>query len=671
MAQEVQKDSSVVLDEIIVRSFEQNKTLKSAVSPVHIIRLKDDETGSRSSLVSLVNTAPGVRMEERSPGSYRLNIRGSSLRSPFGVRNIKVYWSDIPLTDPGGNTYLNQLAWNNIATMEIFKGPAASMYGAGTGGLILINPIGSWQPGISAEYTTGSYNLQNVFVTARFGHKQNMNQFSFSHNSNDGYRNHSKISRDNLSWVSQLILSERQQFTASFLYSDLYYQTPGGLTFNEYKANPRSSRPAAGGLPSAEASAAAIKQTSFLAGFSHTYKVNEIMSNQTTFYGSFVELNNPAIRNYERRTEPGFGGRTLFEFHDKEEEPNWKVLAGAEFQHGFFNTIVFKNLGGKPDTLQTNDDIVNTLNTYFLQGDATIHETWFFTAGFSVNRSKVSVSRLNQYPINTRTRYYRDEIAPRFVLKKSFNKDLSVTASLSRGYSPPTVAELLPSNSVISTYLEAESGWNYELNSRYYLLGDRLRLEASAFYFKLNNALVQRRDSTGADYFVNAGHVNEKGLELLAAYNGVVEHGFLSSYEIQGAFTFNHFRYGSFSRGTVDYSGKNVPSVPGNTVSFIGGAKFRKGMYAGINYYSAGKIYLNDDNSGAAKAYHLLAARVGIKKTLRSKFVLDVFAGVENIFNEHYSLGNDINAAAGRYYNAAPQRNYYGGISLQWLSPKK
>jgi iron complex outermembrane receptor protein len=41
-----------------------------------------------------------------------------------------------------------------------------------------------------------------------------------------------------------------------------------------------------------------------------------------------------------------------------------------------------------------------------------------------------------------------------------------------------------------------------------------------------------------------------------------------------------------------------------------------------------------------------------------------LFAGIENAFDVTYSLGNDINAAGGRYYNAAPGRNYYGGVSL-------
>ena len=81
------------------------------------------ERFSPTSLVSAVNTTPGVRMEERSPGSYRFNIRGSSLRSPFGVRNVKVYFNDIPITDPGGHTYLNQLGYYNFNSIEIIKGP--------------------------------------------------------------------------------------------------------------------------------------------------------------------------------------------------------------------------------------------------------------------------------------------------------------------------------------------------------------------------------------------------------------------------------------------------------------------------------------------------------------------------------------------------------------------
>ena len=46
------------------------------------------------------------------------------------------------------------------------------------------------------------------------------------------------------------------------------------------------------------------------------------------------------------------------------------------------------------------------------------------------------------------------------------------------------------------------------------------------------------------------------------------------------------------------------------------------------------------------------------------KFKMEIFAGGDNLFNTKYSLGNDINAAGNRYYNAAPGVNYFAGVAL-------
>jgi iron complex outermembrane recepter protein len=65
-----------------------------------------------------------------------------------------------------------------------------------------------------------------------------------------------------------------------------------------------------------------------------------------------------------------------------------------------------------------------------------------------------------------------------------------------------------------------------------------------------------------------------------------------------------------------------------------------------------------------------LGGRLGYKKEIKKKLGAEFFIGADNLFNEKYSLGNDINAAAGRYYNVAPGRNYYAGISFS-LHKKK
>ena len=187
-------DSSVTLNEVTIRAFEQNRKERLTAAAVKIIDLRNGDRYNKSSMVNGFNTVAGVRMEERSPGSYRINIRGSSLRSPFGVRNIKVYWNGIPITDPGGNTYFNQFAWNNFSHMEIYKGPAGSMYGGGTGGLILLENFDDWRPALNVEYVTGSYNLQNMFGSIRFGKDENQSQLSYAHNQNNGYRPKAPVS---------------------------------------------------------------------------------------------------------------------------------------------------------------------------------------------------------------------------------------------------------------------------------------------------------------------------------------------------------------------------------------------------------------------------------------------------------------------------------------------
>lgn len=666
-AQEEKADSLRSLEEVTVRAFEQNRPAGNSSAVVKVISLNNGDRYTKTSLVNGFNTIAGVRMEERSPGSYRINIRGSSLRSPFGVRNVKVYWNDIPFTDPGGNTYFNQLAWNNFSYAEIFKGPAGSMYGAGTGGLVLLHSLSPWQPGVGMEYITGSYNLQNFFVDARMGKKENKSQLSFAHNQTDGYRDQSRMGRDNFSWVSKADITEKQKISFTLLLTNMYYQTPGALTLSEYNANPKAARPAAGVLPSAVAAKAAIEQMGFTGGFTHQLKFTPRFSNSTSFYGAFTELKNPAIRNYEKRDEPHFGGRTVFTYDKKEKDGGWQLTGGTEFQNGFFNTSVFRNRNGEADSLQTEDDILYKTAFYFLQGDLTLANKWIFTGGLSINRTHISFTRLNRFPIVTQERKYRNELAPRFALKRRFDESFSLTASVARGFSPPTISELLPSTGVISTHLEAEYGWNYELTAVADLFSRRLRLEATGFYFRLNNALVQRRDSSGADFFVNAGDARQKGLELTAHWLITKSVGFLDYCILDAAGSFQHFRYGSFRRAADDFTGKTLPSVPARSFSLLADFQFKKGWYSQTTFYTASRIFLNDANTATANDYQLLGWRLGLKKNWLKKYRLNLYAGADNLFDQRYSLGNDINAPAGRFYNAAPGRNFYAGISFQWI----
>ena len=106
---------------VIVEAFSYQVKWKEAAAAIGLINASDLNFYAPNSITPSFNKITGVRMEERSPGSYRLSIRGSLLRSPFGVRNTKVYWNDFPLSDATGNTYLNLIDISQINAAEISK----------------------------------------------------------------------------------------------------------------------------------------------------------------------------------------------------------------------------------------------------------------------------------------------------------------------------------------------------------------------------------------------------------------------------------------------------------------------------------------------------------------------------------------------------------------------
>jgi iron complex outermembrane receptor protein len=658
-----------LLQEVVVSAYEQNRRLADVSAAVGVITTAEWNRYSRMSIVPAMNSTPGVRMEERSPGSYRISFRGSTLRSPFGVRNVKVYLDGIPFTDPGGNTYLTQLAPFDMYSLELIKGPAGSLYGAATGGALLIKTRPNfWQPGFTAEYNYGSFNSNTINAQVRLGNQQAGNIINYSHQTSDGYRNHTNLRRDIVTWESMLKNTDKQTLSTYAFYGDLYYQTPGALTLAEYNANPKQSRPAAGANPSAEQSQAAIYQKTFMAGITNTYRICSSFENTTNFYATYTNYKNPTFRNYEFRSEPHFGGRTIFNYTTD----LLHISFGGEAQKGFFQTQDYGNKNGAPDTLQTNDNINAWTYTFFAQADLFFGKGWQASAGLSFNEAFIGIDRISVPGFVPRNKTFGNELAPRIALSKKITPNILLYASVSKGFSPPAVSEVLPSTGSINTDLQPENGISYETGIKSGFFNQRLYVEVIGFYFELQQAIVVRKDSSNADYYTNAGSTTQKGIESQVSYQLLPSAtGFINSARLWASYTLDNFTYGDFKKNTVNYDGKHLPGVADNT--FTGGIDLnsRPGIFLHLTYYYSDKMPLDDANSAYAGAYQLVGGRIGYSTTVQ-QLNLTVFTGVDNAFNAKYSLGNDINAAGGRYYNAAATANYFVGLTVNFNKvPKK
>lgn len=452
-----------------------------------------------------------------------------------------------------------------------------------------------------------------------------------------------------------------------FLFGDLTYQTPGGLTKAEYDLNPRSARPKAGMSPSAQEAHATFYAKTFLAGLSLEQKISDEWKNTTSIYGVYSQNRNPNFRNFSRTSEPHFGGRTMFQWNKLLGNTQLTLNTGAEFQQSFNTLRVYKNAGGEPGELQTDDELYNTQGFVFAQGNLEIPGGWIVTLGASLNESVVKFERLSIVHPQKEERNFKNEIAPRLAILKKVRKNLSIYGNIARGFSAPSTAELLPSTDVWNTELQAESGNNYELGSRGSLFRNKFYFDVNAYYFRLKNAIIQKRDASGGDYFDNAGSANQIGLEAYLSYELMNNPAaFLNYGNLYLSSTTNYFHYDEYSVGAKDYSGNKIPGVAPQTIAAGMDIKTSVGLYGIATLFHSGKILLNDANTDEAASYNLVGVKIGYKQNLSKKTSLDLFAGAQNLLDEKYSLGNDINAFGGRYYNAAPGRNFYVGVGLRF-----
>lgn len=157
---------------------------------------------------------------------------------------------------------------------------------------------------------------------------------------------------------------------------------------------------------------------------------------------------------------------------------------------------VYDNVQGNPDALQSDDEIDNLQYFLFTQLTAEI-KNWIVSGGVSMNRLQVKYARLSNTPYQEFSREYDNELAPRLAVLYKLTNNISVYASVAKGFSPPTTPELSPSGGDINTSLDPESGWNYEAGIRGTALGSRLYFDVNAFYFGLKNTIVLRRDAGG------------------------------------------------------------------------------------------------------------------------------------------------------------------------------
>lgn len=611
-------------------------------------------------LLPVLNAEPGVRMEERSPGSFRLSVRGSLLRSPFGVRNTKVYIGEMPLTTAAGETYLNLLDQGMISRIEIHKGPDGSLFGANSGGVVRLDV--STRPTVDLLY--GSYNLHRA--GAGYSESRGRQRYSVaaSLQGSGGHREHSAMLRKFAHIKYRNVYREGYHLELFFLAADLQYKTPGALTESQYISDPWRARPATPFSPGAKDQDAGIRNITGLFSATHQWSVGKKWRHVACVFGSVTDFKNPFITNYETRDEKNAGARTWLRYATGDVF-RYQAVVGAEGQAHIAGISNYVNNRGVKGTPLAQNDLNATQGFIFTSHQLDISNEIFIEGSVSLNADRM-VTR-DKTTGSEFSRNLEPQVMPRLAGSWLLARYLTFRALISRGYSAPTLQEMRPAPAAFNASLQPEHGWNYESGFR--IRTGAFLLDVTAFTYRLQEAITRRVDAWGTEYFVNAGNTRQPGVELQASWQKSrnVNEGNKTPYpRITAGATFYRFVFENYQVDGTDLSGNRLTGVPPGVYSAQLLIPLSSNLDVFLQGYHAEEAPMDDNNSAYSPAYTLLTARISYGWRFVKHFGIQLSAGCDNILDQRYTAGPDLNAFGGRFYNVAPGRNYFARLAVDF-----
>lgn len=654
------KPSVFNLPEATVSSVEVNRS-PSVPAPITGLTIAGLPVYDNASLLPVLNRIAGVRFEERATASYRVAIRGASLRAPFGVRNVQVFWNGIPYGDPGGDVPLNFLDAVNVDEVTVIRGPNGGRYGPGTAGTLLLNTRPNrtdTMPSIRLSLTAGSYGFARTDLAVsrpnKFG---GTDDYRIGYQRTDGYREHSAMERATVQYSSNLGKTTKLHA----LYTDLSYELPGGLNAQQFAENPRQARP---GSVDKNAS---INYKNLLLGLTTKKRIGQLRS-ETAVYATGFYFDHPFNFDYKRETNLGAGGRSTLSYVTG----NWALNAGAMLRIQQRSGQNFQNNEGQPGDLNFADEIFSSDGLLFLDARYAPGR-WDFQANLTTSTLSYNVDRTFDADGNTGITAFSANrpVSLRLAAGYGFGNygyhyPHYVYVARADGFSPPTLDEFRTNEGSLNVDLAPEVGTNYELGYRFKRAN--LRLEAIGFLFSLDEAITTFTDERGTQLFRNAGRTRQLGLELTASHSDLPSFG---NGRVVGlaTYTFYNFTYRDLTRGDTDLSGQTIPGAAPHTVNLELGWHQYDGFYVSLFHNYTDATPLNDANDVFARSFHNLRATVGYKQHNPNgrPGYYEVFLSGNNLLNDELNLGYDINVQfGGRYFQPAAGRTVLVGGRVVW-----
>ncbi len=663
------------LSEIVLRSTIIPRELLKTPASVSVLDSEAIHRTDETNIVEVVNTAAGVYVHRGALNTNKISIRGIGARSQYSSNRIKAYFMGIPLSTAEGETTLDDIDPSVVERVEIIKGPVSSIYGAGLGGVINLYPVQASEVESKAEaqFSMGSFGM--LKNTIRASHVTEKTNLSATYNvlKTDGYRENGNYDRESFSLFGRVAGSDNNSLSLLGQFVRLKAYIPSSLNVEDFENDPASAAFTWAALQGYES------YDKGLLGLSYQHDFTSAYSNTTGVYMNFRNGYEPRPFDILKEEQVATGMRTKFSFKNEVFSLPSEMSLGGEFYREWYDTATFENLyedfpgqGSVRGRHLSDNEQDRSYYNIFGQWNLSLSEKLDVEAGINLNSTEYVLTDLFYEDEVDQTGDYRFKtvLSPRLGVVYSPFSGKNFYASVSHGFSTPTVAETLTPEGLINTELKPETGVNYEIGFKGNFLENRLYAEVAAYSIQVENLLVAERVAEDRYIGRNAGKTDHNGFEFLLNYNFRIA-SWLRAKSFVNA-SFNDFEFDEFVDAGNDLSGNELPAVPDKSIHGGLDLMTSNGLSLFTSFQHEGKMPLNDENSGYTEAYFLVNLKLAYAPDLFKNLETSFSFGVNNVFDQHYAASIVPNAVGfggslPRYYYPGKPRNYFGGISVSYL----
>ncbi len=644
---------------ITITSGRMDQSLESQTGAVSVLEpAEEDRPGPAAGLGDLLDPVPGLFSASRFNGAQdlRLSVRGFGARGNFGIRGIRILLDGFPLTLPDGQSTLDDLDPGLIGRAEVRRGPAGTLYGSSAGGVISLESRDLFsRPGPVAGASTGSYGTYEgrIGYSGILGDQALGSEASLRHS--DGYRDHSKQEHRLFTLRYQGGVPGGDSLSAFLTALDSPYALdPGGLTQAESKRDRRAASPINRAFDAGED----VQQLRAGIAFTRPAGSGEIrlrgqargrdFENKLPF--SATELDR-GVGTVSLELEQQGDGRNAF----------WHWVAGVDLalqrdrRKRFLNDLgsVGAETADQRETVRSAGGFLNL--SIEPAADLTLE------AGVRADWLEFELDDDFQGDGDDSGQRTFAKLSPSGGGSLRLREGLDLFGRVGTAFEPPTTTELAdPSGGGgFNDSVDPQRALGLEAGVRWRLAGGG-KGELAGFHTRVKDQLVPMpiEGQPGRFFFVNAASSRYRGVELST------DQPLGDVFKTTLSFSWGDYRFDEFTDADGNsFDNNRIPGIP------------RQQLFASLDYQPGeqlstllsarwtGKRYADNANTANADGYVV----VGIHGSYRAKLAssqVRLYGGIDNLFDEEYDDNLRINAARERFFEPAPERSFFLGVSV-------